>query len=744
MLHSIRNRILIALMIPSLALLGFAAVMIEARLAVQREAGQVLAAAEAAEQSGILVHELQKERGSSALFLNSGGKQFRTELQTQREATDRAVGNDIAMAEQLGSMRRRIDSLSVPPSESFSFYTGIISAELKEIREGMDAQRDSRIARAANAYYAALLAKELAGQERGLGAGAFAAGKFVPPLHRRFVSLGALQEQYLDDIAQQARPDQVALLQQWRNDPRVAEATSLRQIAYDSGYTGDTGNVAGPRWFAVMTGYIDGLRVVEEALARDLAQQAAALHAGARRQVMLAAAVIAVLLLATGVTGWLFLRSTTRPLLALTAVMRRLAAGEIEVEVPAQTRRDELGAMAKAVEVFKENAHEKRRLEAAAERERQAADEARRLREEREAKAAAEIAALCEQIADGDLASRLSEDGKEGFLLTLSQRLNQLAASLQGITSELADNMQAMSRGDLTRQVRGNYRGVFAALKDSANEMAAQLTAIAARLGTSAHTVRDAANEISVGSLDLAQRTESQAASIEETAASMHEITTTVKQNADNAQSASRLAASARSAAEQGGQIVGEAVTAMAAIENSAQKIGDIVGLIDEIAFQTNLLALNASVEAARAGEAGKGFAVVAQEVRALAQRSADASKDIKALIQQSSAQVLDGAGLVQRAGEALGEIVAGIAQVSDLVAEIATASREQATGLEQINTAVASMDEMTQRNGALVEETSASAQALADQARQMAELVGFFTIADSRSSKPYLSLAAE
>ena len=420
-------------------------------------------------------------------------------------------------------------------------------------------------------------------------------------------------------------------------------------------------------------------------------------------------------------------RIIARPVVQLTQAMAGLAGGNLDVEVPGGARQDEIGAMARTVEIFKTNAVEKSRLETESARQREESEQRRIARERREKAAGEEIATLVNKVAQGDLAGRIDEKGKEGFFLDVSQQLNRLAATLQTMANELAEVMRALAGGDLTKTVRGDYHGVFGELKGGANSMAERLSDFAGRLTETAETVRTASAEISSGSQDLAQRTESQAASIEETAASMHEITTTVKQNADNAQAANQLATAARDTAEKGGSVVGEAVVAVTRIEESSQKIVDIVSLIDEIAFQTNLLALNASVEAARAGEAGKGFAVVAQEVRALAQRSANASKDIKALIQESNAQVKAGATLVNQTGSSLTEIVAAIKKVSDIVAEIAAASREQATGLDQVNTAVSSMDEMTQRNGALVEQTTASAQSLADQGRQLAELVGFF-----------------
>ncbi len=339
----------------------------------------------------------------------------------------------------------------------------------------------------------------------------------------------------------------------------------------------------------------------------------------------------------------------------------------------------------------------------------------------------AEVIRLVEAASTKGFTERVDLAGRSGFIKQLGTAINSMSDQCQSMTGEIATTISAIAEGDLTKRLTKDYPGIFGQLKTGANALSERLTDFAGRLSESAETVNSASAEISTGSQDLAQRTESQAASIEETAASMHEITATVKQNADNAQAASQLAAVARDAADRGGAVMGNVVNSMTQIEGSAAKISDIVGLIDEIAFQTNLLALNASVEAARAGEAGKGFAVVAQEVRALAQRSANASKDIKALITASNGQVREGGKLVGQAGESLTEIVTAVKKVTDIVSEIAAASREQATGLEQVNTAVGSMDEMTQRNGALVEQTSASAQALSQQASQLAQLVGFF-----------------
>jgi len=299
-----------------------------------------------------------------------------------------------------------------------------------------------------------------------------------------------------------------------------------------------------------------------------------------------------------------------------------------------------------------------------------------------------------------------------------------------GEPAEMAALTAQIAHGDLTARFAdtGRETGIYAAMRD----MAAQLRSMVNQVSSATDQVSSAAGQIAQGSADLAQRTEEQASALEETASSMEELTSTVKQSAESAGQANQLAVAARSQAEQGGQVVDQAVAAMNAIHQSSKQIADIIGVIDEIAFQTNLLALNAAVEAARAGEQGRGFAVVAGEVRKLAQRSADAAKEIKSLITDSVTKVEDGGKLVERSGQTLKEIVAAIKKVSDIVAEMAAASREQATGIEQVNKAILQMDQVTQQNAALVEETAAASQAMSDQAMELLEIIAFFKLAEA------------
>ena len=307
-----------------------------------------------------------------------------------------------------------------------------------------------------------------------------------------------------------------------------------------------------------------------------------------------------------------------------------------------------------------------------------------------------------------------------------AMKTQQLAT--EQVLKEAKDVMSFMAQGDLSKRMVGEYDNEFGQLKDAINTCANKLTDVMSRITHGANSVSRGAQEIAQGNSNLSQRTEQQASSLEQTASSMEEMTSTVKQNSDNAQQANQLAVSARDQAENGGSVVGEAVTAMSAISESSKQIADIIGVINEIAFQTNLLALNASVEAARAGEQGRGFAVVASEVRNLAGRSATAAKEIKELIEDSVAKVDEGTRLVDESGHTLGEIVVAVKKVTDIVGEIAAASKEQSVGIDQVNRAIMQMDEMTQQNTALVEEAAAASASMGDEASRLMQLVSYFS----------------
>jgi methyl-accepting chemotaxis protein len=305
--------------------------------------------------------------------------------------------------------------------------------------------------------------------------------------------------------------------------------------------------------------------------------------------------------------------------------------------------------------------------------------------------------------------------------------------------------LTAVNGGDLSKRIDlAGKQGFFEAMSRGINQLADNMLQIVAQVKEAAVEVFRGAEEISAGNSNLSMRTEEQASSLEETASSMEEMTSTVKQNADNANQANQLAMAARDQAEQGGSVVGKAVNAMAGIDESAKKIADIIGVIDEIAFQTNLLALNAAVEAARAGEQGRGFAVVASEVRNLAGRSASAAKEIKDLIQDSVRKVSDGSALVTQSGHTLEQIVNSVKKVSDIVAEIAAASREQSSGIDQVGRAVMQMDELTQQNAALVEQATAASQSLAGQSRDLNQLMERFNIGAAQASSRDARRAAQ
>ncbi|CAN7163314.1 methyl-accepting chemotaxis protein [Rhizobium leguminosarum] len=378
------------------------------------------------------------------------------------------------------------------------------------------------------------------------------------------------------------------------------------------------------------------------------------------------------------------------PMTQLRQRMTRLAEGDTTSDVSGLDRGDEVGQMAKAVSVFRDNAIERGRIEARAEADRNVSDSERRERE--------------------------------------AQKIRE-ASELDRAVTALGDGLRRLAAGDLASHIAEPFVAHLDALREDFNNSVERLNETLHTVGANARAIGAGANEIRSSADQLSQRTEQQSASVEETAAALEEITTTVRDAAKRAEEASQLVARTRLGAEKSGEVVRKAVSAMQQIEKSSGEISNIIGVIDDIAFQTNLLALNAGVEAARAGDAGKGFAVVAQEVRELAQRSAKAAKEIKALISTSGTHVQTGVSLVGETGKALDAIVQEVQEINQHVHAIAEASREQSIGLQEINTAVNTMDQGTQQNAAMVEESTAASHNLATEAAALNNLLGQFRL---------------
>ena len=494
-----------------------------------------------------------------------------------------------------------------------------------------------------------------------------------------------------------------------------ADYTQLRMKTLKQLIVGEKVSTSADAWSQMSVGKLSSLLNVAVAALDTAKEYAADQHAKILWKLwfdlgMLAAAIMLVAAMMLVVS-----RRVTGPLRNIQQAMLKVATGDFSVVLPGLQRKDEIGDMANAVERFKVLADEKARAEAEQAMQRQ------QVEADRQAKLTQAEAAAQAKVAE-DRAKAAEEQ---------SRAVQALGAGLRRLAG-----------GDLCFRLSSEVPDAYKDLKDDFNSTMDQLSETVRALVESTGEVTNASAEISTSTTDLSQRTEEQAASLEQTSASMEEIASTVKKNAEYAQAANQSASSTRDVANHGGQVVAKAVEAMAGIEESSRKISDIIGVIDEIARQTNLLALNAAVEAARAGEAGRGFAVVASEVRSLAQRSSQAAKDIKDLITNSNDQVKGGVDLVNRAGAALTEIVDSIKKVADIVADIANASNEQSTGIEQVNKALTQMDEVTQQNSALVEENAATAKTLEHQAKAMDERVSFFKLNATAEDRPAVKRA--
>jgi len=497
----------------------------------------------------------------------------------------------------------------------------------------------------------------------------------------------------------QVTPDEVSILAsinatQAMTLPVIQQVIALRQ----SGDVKDATNLvlaqAKPdfiQWLDQINQFID----LEQAKNKTLGDETAAMAHGFFWLIF--SACVGGLLLGFVIASWSM--RALGSLKDIVRIMGMIAAGEVNVNIPGVERGDEVGAIARAVQVFKDNAVEQKKLEAAA---------------------------------------LQFQNGLDAKVKEMEAAFEVSRADSKAVIIGMGAALAGLAKGDLTVRVERVGGPEHQVLIENLNAAVVSIQDTMQAIGANASAVRSGAEEITQASDDLSRRTEQQAASLEETAAALDEITATVRKTAEGANEARKVVAVTKTDAESSSQVVKETVAAMSGIETSSKQIGNIIGVIDEIAFQTNLLALNAGVEAARAGDAGRGFAVVATEVRALAQRSADAAKEIKTLISASSAQVASGVTLVGETGKALGRTLEQVEQLNRLVSEIAASAQEQATGLHEVNSAVNQMDQVTQQNAAMVEQATAASHSLAGEAAELARLVGQFQT--GASTQPQVS----
>jgi methyl-accepting chemotaxis protein len=439
----------------------------------------------------------------------------------------------------------------------------------------------------------------------------------------------------------------------------------------------------------------------------------------------------AALLALVAVAGLFFARRISQPISKLTTTMDLLAAGNLDVEVSGSHRRDEIGAMARSVEVFRENAL---KISSMTEEERAASERRRIERTDMMQQLQRSFGEVVDGAVEGDFSKRVTASFADAEMNNLARSVNNLVNTVEVGLRETGDVLAALASQDLTVRMTGEHHGAFGRLKDDINAVIDTLSVFVGGLKRTSNSLRTATREILSGANDLSERTTKQAATIEETSATMETLSGTVVENAQRAEQASAMAEAVSQTATEGGAVMGRATDAMERITSSSSKISNIIGLIDDIAFQTNLLALNASVEAARAGEAGKGFAVVAVEVRRLAQSAAEASSEVKVLIEQSGAEVASGSRLVAEAAAKLGAMLEAARQNRDLLSSIAGENRAQASQIAEVNIAVRTLDEMTQHNAALVEETNAAIEQTEAQASELDKVVEVFRVEADRT----------
>lgn len=747
---SIRDRILLATVPVITVLVVLMVVELLSAYSNWRRESELLELTRFAPTFSAMVDNLQRERGYSAGFISSQGNNFRANLGSQRQDGDDALEDLVAVfpdlpesaaaedlrdkvqdalqrLEELNDFRDRVDALDITVPEMARFYTGTINTLIDAVEAMLPMSTEYEVLADLGTYLGIMEAKERAGLERAMGATGFSSGAFAPPIYRNFVRLIAQQEAFLSSARAVASDRVVDGLDEVLETPEELEMQRLRSIVLANADTGETlGDVTGPEWFAASSARIEKLFEVEQTANRVLVDDTEALVSAALRSLTIYFVLAIVITIGSFLIAFAAIRSITRPVIALTDQMAVLASGDTDFEVVGRDQSKEIGKIADAMEVFRQNRIEADRLERQIESDRVAQQEARRAQE---AQISDQVSAIVRAASEGDLSARVESTRLDGVLREVGDGINGLLETLSQVFSSLEGSMAALAEGDLTHRSTGRWAGRFQTMNSSMDRTADDLGVLMRTVTSISSDVNQAATEVSRASDDLADRTTRQAANLEEVAAAMEEIVATVRSTADAAGTAREDSESALRRAKLGGEIAEQAAEAMQRMVGTSAQIASITAMIEDIAFQTNLLALNAAVEAARAGDNGRGFAVVAQEVRNLAQRSSESSRNIKQLIETITGDVQTGAGLVDQVKDALGQIVGEVSGTARQTADIATAAAEQRNALGELNTSVTTMDDFTQRNATAVQQTADAAEGLRRKAAELTEQVNTFRL---------------
>ncbi|QEP43407.1 methyl-accepting chemotaxis protein [Ectothiorhodospiraceae bacterium BW-2] len=745
---SMNQKLALMLLIPLAAMLYFAATNLHQRWLVWQESAQLIPLVELSTSISALVHELQKERGMSAGYIGSAGAQFRDKLPQQHQLTDRQrqqlqqrrselalhhlgasflqeINRLLTQLERLDEVRGQVIGLQLPLSEALSYYTTLNGDFLELISSKMDVINNGHFSRNLSAYANFLLAKERSGIERAVLANTFAQDKFADGMYLKFSALVSEQNSYEAVFLSLATPAQISHYRQLIQNPVVQETERMRQIAFSAFKKSQL-----IQNLEEHIGYGGLIHHYHNYLLRGHAESIERFNHSYRNAI----AVIEHYRKLDNLN-----RDTLTRLDTVTATLNRYREGLAQAialkeagatieELMLRIKVEDSNAFKAIKQLTKGNFG----IDSTYwfDKQTQKID-------------------LLKQMDDW-LATELKREMDSLYHHTLWQVTLMLTLSLAAlilslllsatialsVTRSLRDSIRflddiAEGEGDLTQRFEAQGRDEIAQMGAAFNRFSDKIETIVITIKQNASKLQRSIAELNSGNSDLAQRTESQAASLEQTASSMEQLTTIVRQNADNAELANRVAQETRTQATASGDILTQTTTAMAQINQASHKIANIISSIDEIAFQTNLLALNAAVEAARAGEQGRGFAVVAGEVRNLAQRSAAAAKEIKLLIEDSLTKVEHGNQLVVRSDESLREIINSVKRVSDYIGEITAASREQAQGISQVNQAISQMDGAVQQNASMVEQINALNESMKHEFDSLVREVGQFRVSD-------------